>query len=152
MPFAIPIIATDLLSVLENLWLRSLVKNIPIPQIENIIERIPQFSYILESQMYLDIVIQANINTLKQLETNDMNKAIQVLRENQHFNKWFIEATAEAIAKASEKARAEAFEKARAEEHAKWIETARKLKQLGLNNEVIVETTGLHLQEIKSLN
>jgi predicted transposase YdaD len=65
------------------------------------------------------------------------------LRENQHFNKWFIEATAEAIEKASEKARAE--------EYVKLIEAARKLKQLGLNNESIVETTGLHRKEVECL-
>jgi predicted transposase YdaD len=115
--------------------------------------------------MYLDIIIQSNINTLKQLETDDMNKAIQVLRENQHFNKWFIEATAEAIEKASEKARAEERKKfneelikmqaelikKQSEEHVKLIEAARKLKQLGLNNESIVETTGLHLNEVECL-
>jgi ribonucleotide reductase beta subunit family protein with ferritin-like domain len=89
------------------------------------------------------------MNTLKQMETTYMNKTIELLQGIPYFNEWLTNRDAQKDEQLN-KMQAELI-KMQAEEHAKWIEAARKLKQLGLNNKSIVETTRLPLKEVKSL-
>jgi hypothetical protein len=132
----IQIIDSRRLSAEENLWLKSLRRELDKNAIDRVIEKREQQYKNVDYSAYFDVIFRANPGVFKEVMEMKAPTLKQLVLETEAGAGWFAEAEAKGLAEGLEKGRAE---------------VARNALAQGFEPEIVQKITGVDIQTITSL-